>query len=94
MGLIKNNYKLKEMDLTINTAYAKIVTITTTSDAYTNAIIQIRQTRDAFDNIKILPFEQIMISFIADKELPLWKQGYLKAKENEYFADWDDDIVE
>ena len=92
MGLIKQNYVLPDYNITIDSVYAKVVVLSSENDGRSVATLQIRKTRDDFDNANMQPLKQISVPFVADKDLPLWQQGYTAAKTHAEFAGWIDDI--
>ena len=91
MGLIKKNYVLSDYNITIDSVYAKIVVISSENAGQSVATLQIRKTREDFDNTVMQPLKQISVPFIADKTLPLWEQAYENAKK-EVFVGWEDDL--
>lgn len=90
MGLKTKNYELKELNITIENAYAKISSLTITSAGKAYAIFNIQQDRESTESLEAL--ELINFACDIDKTLPVHEQVYIKAKEN-LFKDWDDDIV-
>ena len=93
MGLIKKNYEIPELGITLDFVYAKIVVISSEYDGKSVAHLQIRKTREDFDTRENQPIKQIGIQFNADKNIPLWKQAYEEAKKTD-FIDWEDAFVE
>ena len=94
MGLIKKNYIVDNLGIAIDDAYAKIVVLTSEKNGKSVATFQIRKAREDFvDNVATQPLKQVSIQFVADKNIPLWKQGYDIAKASEEFIGWEDDIV-
>ena len=89
MGLKTTNYQIKEKGITIDTAYAKIDSIFVKGNRAT-ANFDIQQSREQTESLEAL--EIVSVSCIIDKETPLHKQMYVKAKE-EVFKDWEDDII-
>ena len=103
MGLIKNNYIVKELGVEVPTAYARIVSISIGKDGQTASMLQIKASREAFDNIEASPYfgvsesptyESLCVNFKADKKLSIWEQTYSEFKKLEELSDWEDDIVE
>lgn len=92
MGLIKTNYILPDYNITVDSVYAKIVVLTSENDGNSVATLQIKKTREDFDNRDLQPLKQISIPFVADKTLPLWTQAYTAAKSHAEFVGWIDDI--
>lgn len=93
MGLIKTNYEIKELGVTIDKVYAKIVVLTSENKGQSVATLQIRKTKTEFDDAVLQPIKQTSIPFVADKTLPLWEQGYVEAKKSTYFEGWEDDFA-
>lgn len=91
MGYKKSNYEIKEMGLTIPEAYAQIVHLTTDINGNATAVFEVQQDRDSIAKKKA--FENVRYGTKIDKNLPVYKQVYEKAKET-IFAGWEDDIVE
>ena len=93
MGLkLTTGYEVKDMGITIPEAYAKISYVNINENGMANAVINIQQTRD--DVINKTPLDRVYIKAQIDKELPIYSQLYIVAKEKEIFAGWEDDIVE
>lgn len=92
MGLIKKNYVLPDYNITVDSVYAKVVVISSENAGESVATLQIRKTREDFDNRDLQPLKQISIPFVADKTLPLWIQAYTAAKAHAEFVGWVDDI--
>ena len=92
MGLIKkDNYNVEELGITIPQAYARLISISLDCNGNANAIFNIHQNRE--DTVKKSPLDKAYINTKIDKDLPVYEQIYIAAKE-EIFADWEDDIVE
>lgn len=90
MGLKISNYTVNEYGITLDNAYAQLAHITTGINGIANCVFEIQQTREDIQNKE--PLERKVFSCEINKELPLHKQVYEKAKE-ELFAGWQDDIV-
>ena len=90
MGFKTKNYEVKELNITIDNAYAKISNLTITNKGVAYAIFNVQQDREATENLE--PLEVISYSCEVDKTLPVHEQVYLKAKED-IFKDWEDDII-
>lgn len=91
MGFKTNNYESKAYGITIPEAYARITNIVVDVDGKANARFEIQQNREDVGSkasLALVPFRCEI-----DKDLPLHKQVYEKAK-TEVFKDWEDDIVE
>lgn len=91
MGLKTTNYTIQNCNLTIPNAYAQITHLSVNKDGEAHAIFEVQQTRDDIAINDSL--ENICLSYAIDKEQPIYKQMYEKAKE-ELFVGWEDDIVE
>lgn len=91
MGFKTTNYEVKELNITIDNAYAKISNLVITSKGVACTTFNIQQNREATENLE--PLEVISYSCPIDKTLPAHEQVYNKAKED-IFIDWEDDIVE
>lgn len=91
MGLKTTNYEIKDLGLTVPTAYAQITSLFSDKDGNAYADLTVQQNREDI-GIKA-PFSKQSISCAIDKNLPIYTQIYNKAKE-ELFAGWEDDIVE
>ncbi len=90
MGLKKSNYEVKEMGINIPEAYAQITQITTDINGVANAVFEIQQDRESVSKKRAI--DVVKFGAEIDKEQPLYKQMYEKAKET-VFVDWEDDIV-
>ena len=90
MGFIKTNHTIEEIGITIPKAYAQITSLSVDVNGKANAVFSIQQNRE--DILNKNHIDLIVYNCLVDKELPLYKQVYEKAKE-EIFADWEDDIV-
>lgn len=91
MGFKTTNYEAKAYGITVPEAYARITKIVVDVDGKANAGFEIQQSRESVGTkaaLALVPFRCEI-----DKEQPLHKQVYEKAKEG-YFKDWEDDIVE
>jgi len=90
MGFKKSNYEAKAFGITIPEAYARITKVNVDVDGKATATFEIQQNREnvgAKASLALVPFKCDI-----DKELPLYKQIYEKAKVKT-FKDWEDDIV-
>lgn len=90
MGFKTKNYEIKELNITIDNAYAKISNLIITSKGVAYTTFNIQQNREATENLE--PLEVISYSCPIDKTLPAHEQVYTKAKEG-LFKDWEDDII-
>ena len=88
MGLIKDNYKIDKLNLTISPAYAMVGKIKIEND-YAIAEMKIHKTREDLEMYE--PLEVMNISCHIDRNLSVYTQIYTKAKED-LFNDWEDDI--
>lgn len=91
MGFIRKDYEIKDLGIIIPTAYAKISNVHIDSQGNAYASFEIQQSRNdiAIKN----SLENIYLFKLIDKTQPIYAQLYIAAKE-EFFADWEDDIVE
>lgn len=94
MGLIKKNYEIKQYGVTLDSVYAKIVVLTSEFEGKSVATLQIKKNKEDFEDRTIQPIKQVSLQFDANKNIPLWKQGYDRAKESEEFLGWIDDLIE
>ena len=91
MGFIRTNYEIEDMGITLPEAYAQITHVSINIDGNANVMFAIQQNRE---NIaKKENIDNITYRCEIDKNLPIYKQIYEKAKVD-IFADWEDDIVE
>ena len=91
MGFKTTNYKSEAYGITVPEAYARITKISVDVNGKADARFEIQQNRESVGSkasLEIVPFRCEI-----DKDLPIYEQVYLKAKE-EYFSTWQDDIVE
>lgn len=91
MGFIKTNYEIEESGIMLDSAYAQINHLSVDIDGTASAMFVIQKDRDSILTKKSL--DTIAYRCEINKELPIFKQVYEKAKE-EIFTDWEDDIVE
>ena len=91
MGLKKSKYEVPGLGITVPTAYARLTYVDISLSGEANAIFEVQQDRDSVGIKNFL--ERKSFSCSIDKELPVHRQIYEKAKEG-LFADWQDDIVE
>lgn len=90
MGLKKDSYKIEKLNITITPAYAMVGKIEIENDAAI-AEIKIHKTREDLEKYEAL--ETINITCNIERNLSVYEQIYVKAKED-IFKDWQDDIVE
>ena len=91
MGLIKkNNYNIEELGITVPQAYARLISISLDCNGNANAIFNIHQNRE--DTVRKSPLDKVYIDTKINKDLPIYEQIYIAAKET-IFNDWEDDIV-
>ena len=90
MGLKKNNYEVKNMGITLPTAYAQVRQVQLQDKACT-AILYIHKDRESVATFA--PIDQRTIYLTIDRNQNLLEQIYAKAKAS-YFGNWEDDIVE
>ena len=90
MGLKTTNYKLNSFGITLPEAYARLTNVTIDVQGKVFGIFEIHQTRQDLENSKSL--EKKHINLIIDKDMPIHRQIYLKAKE-QLFSNWEDDII-
>lgn len=91
MGLKTTNYEVKELGITIPTAYAQITSLCVDSKGEAFAAFSIQQNREDITNKNEIETEHFNV--VIDKNQPLYAQIYNAAKE-ELFAGWEDDIVD
>lgn len=90
MGLKTTNYNVKDYGITLPQAYARVSNIFVNIDGIVSATFEIQQSREDIGFKSSL--DRIYFECEIDKEQPLYKQVYEKAK-NELFFDWEDDII-
>lgn len=90
MGLKKFNYTVQNLNVVVPNAYAKLTDIFVDTNGNANGTMIIQRNRESIDSLQ--PFDIVEISCKVDKDLPIYKQLYDKAKETS-FSDWEDDIV-
>lgn len=90
MGLKTTNYEVKDLGITVPTAYARIVSIHSDLDGEASIVFEIQQVRENIGTKE--PLERKYLSMLLDKNSSLYVQGYTKAKEK-LFAGWEDNIV-
>ena len=90
MGFKTTDYESKAYGITVPEAYARLTRINVNMHGIANATFEIQQTREDIGVKKALAL--IPFSCDIDKEQPLYKQIYEKAKEKR-FKNWEDDIV-
>lgn len=89
MGFKTKNYKIEELNITIDNAYARISTLTIV-DHKAYATFNIQQDRESTESLPSL--ELVTFSCVINKNLPVHEQVYNKAKES-LFTNWEDDII-
>lgn len=92
MGLKTTNYEVKELGLSLATAYAQITNLTVDKNGRTHAVFTIQKNREDINNKKHLDMKFFACEI--DKTLPIYEQVYNKAKKNGIFEGWEDDIVD
>ena len=90
MGFKTTNYESKALGISVPEAYARLTRASVNIHGVASATFEIQQTREEVGTKKALAL--VPFSCDIDKELPLHKQIYEKAKEKR-FKDWEDDIV-
>lgn len=90
MGFKTTNYESKAFGISVPEAYARLTRVSVNVNGVANAMFEIQQTREQIGTKKALSL--VPFSCEIDKEQPLHKQVYEKAKEKR-FKDWEDDIV-
>ena len=90
MGLKTTNYTIQNLNLTIPTAYARIINITSDMDGETSVVFEIQQERNIIGEKDAL--ERKYLTLKLDKNEPSFSQAYIKSKE-ELFVGWEDDII-
>ena len=90
MGLKTTNYEVKKYGITLNTAYARLTDVSINLNGEAYGTIEIHQDRED-TNIKEA-FEKYYVECEIDKDFPVHRQLYNKAKEV-LFTEWNDDIV-
>ena len=91
MGFIRKNYEVKDIGITIPSAYAKITNVYIGEDDVAYTTFAIQQTRDDIgkkDSLETVSFRSTIV-----KTQPIYTQIYTAAKA-ELFADWEDNIIE
>lgn len=91
MGLKINNYEVKDYGITLDTAYAQLVSVNIGLDGMAHCIFEIQKDRESISVSN--PFEQKYFTCCVDKKLPAFEQVYNNAK-IKMFEGWEDDIVE
>lgn len=91
MGFIRKDYEVKNIGVVLPEAYAQITRISVDVDGRANVMFSIQKNRE---NIKTKEnIDSVFYSCKIDKDLPIYRQAYEKAKED-IFTEWEDDIVE
>lgn len=90
MGLKTTNYKIENIGITVPEAYAMIDNIMVDVNGMANATINIQQNRNEVKSK--MPFDRKHVRCKINKDIALFEQVYKAAKE-QYFQDWQDDIV-
>ena len=89
MGLKKDSYKIEKLNIDISPAYAMVGKIEIENDSAL-AEIKIHKTREALKQYEAL--ETINITCNIERNLSVYEQIYVKAKED-MFQGWEDDII-
>ncbi|MGM9881556.1 MAG: hypothetical protein ACI31S_01790 [Bacilli bacterium] len=90
MGLKKDSYKSKKLNIDVIPAYAMVGRIEIENDLAI-AEMKIHKTREDLEEYD--PLETINISCPIDRNVSVYEQIYLEAKKG-LFKDWQDDIQE
>lgn len=90
MGLKTTNYNVKDYGITLPTAYAQISSINVRLDGKAHCMFEIQQDRESIGKNRC--FETKPFNCVVNKDLPIYEQIYVAAKE-QLFAGWEDDIV-
>ena len=90
MGLKTTNYSVRDYGIILPQAYARVSSIFVDIDGVVTATFEIQQSREDI-GLKN-SFNKIYFECEIDKDQPLYKQVYEKAKD-ELFSDWKDDII-
>lgn len=91
MGLKTTNYEIRELGLTVPTAYAQLAHVSVDLDGSASGIFIIQQARKDIGVKEALGKEFFRCK--VDKTKPIHTQIYTAAKER-VFTDWEDDIIE
>ena len=91
MGLKTTNYEIKDLGITVPTAYAQVTSLFVDKDSNAYADFSIQQNREDIGNKEAFATESI--NCVIDKTQPIYTQVYNKAKTT-IFEGWEDDIVE
>lgn len=91
MGLKTSNYNVKDMGITLPTAYAQITHLSIDLNGNANAIFTIQQNRDMISTNEAIDTKHIRCDI--NKEEPIYEQIYIIAKQA-IFEGWEDDIIE
>lgn len=91
MGLKTTNYELKRFGITLPEAYARLTNVNINLEGEAFGVFEIHQTREDLNLSSSL--ERIHINSTINKDLPIYSQLYIAAK-NTIFNGWEDDIVE
>ncbi len=89
MGLKKDSYKIEKLNIDISPAYAMVGKIEIENDTAI-AEIKIHKTREDLEKYEAL--ETINITCNIERNLSVYEQIYVKAKED-MFLGWEDDII-
>ena len=90
MGLKTNNYEVRDYGINLEEAYAQLASVNVNLNGKANCVFEVQQSREDIGAKQSL--ENIFFTCEIDKDLPIHKQVYEKAKE-ELFTGWEDDIV-
>lgn len=91
MGLKTTNYEIKDLGITVPTAYAQVTSLFIGKDGRAYADFSIQQNREDVGTKDAFTKERVNCT--VDKTQPIYTQVYNKAKET-IFEGWEDDIVE
>ena len=91
MGLKTTNYKVEDYGVVLDTAYAQLASVDINLKGEAYSTFEIQQTREGIGVNN--SFESKFFSCTIDKNQPIHKQIYEKAKK-ELFTGWEDDIVD
>lgn len=89
MGLKKDSYKIEKLNITIAPVYSMVGKIEIENDTAI-AEMKIHKTREDLEKYEAL--ETINITCNIKRNLSVYEQIYIKAKED-MFQGWEDDII-
>ena len=93
MGLKTTNYEVKDFGITLPQAYARLSNISVDINGEAFGVFEIHQTREDSLDTEKSAIQRETFNCTIDKDFPIHKQVYEKAKA-QLFTDWEDDIVE